>query len=69
MDGLKNEIARIDARLATVTDHEEGSIAVEEREAFEEAIENGYAFYRSYKIALGTRNALFDENGTFLHTL
>lgn len=69
MNGLKNEIARIDAYISTTTDHDDVDFALEEREAYEDAIANGYAFHRGYKIALGTSNALFDENGNFLHNL
>lgn len=62
MNGLKNEIARIDADLATITDYEDGERAEREREAYENAILNGYAFHLNSKITLGTFDAVFDGN-------
>ena len=69
MQSLKNELTRIDGDLASITDYEDVSAALKEREAYEDAIANGYGFHRDCKIALGTSNGLFDENGNFLHTL
>ena len=69
MQSLKNELTRIDGDLASITDYEDGERVEREREAYENAISNGYAFHLNYKIALGTFDAVFDGNGAFLHTI
>lgn len=61
---LEDEVARLEAILETAEDFEEFNLTLAEREAFQDAIETGYAFHRDYgKIALGTFDATFDENG------